>query len=92
MLLNRIKSIETMTMSEAFNQRDEPGKDYAIADLPSKAARERLVVLEYDDEDQISRLRVTGRGRLCGFRRNERFYTLWWDPNHEIYPSNKKHT
>jgi hypothetical protein len=91
-LLDRIRSIETMTVIEAFNYGEEPGKDYSIDDLPSRAARERLVELEYDDEDQISRLRVTGRGRLYGFRRDERFYALWWDPKHEIYPSPKKHT
>lgn len=91
-LLGRIRSIETMSVTEAFNNGDEPGKDYSIADLPSKAARERLVELKYDDEDQISRLRVTGRGRLYGFRRDERFYALWWDPEHAIYPTKKKHT
>jgi hypothetical protein len=91
-LFNRIRSIATMTVIEAFNYGDEPGKDYSIDDLPSRAARERLVELEYDDEDQISRLRVTGCGRLYGFRRDERFYALWWDPEHAIYPSRKKHT
>ncbi len=89
-LLARIRSIESMTVAEAFNNRDEPGKDYSIDDLPSKEARERLVELEYDDEDQISRLRVTGRGRLYGFRRDARFYALWWDPEHAIYPSPKE--
>ena len=91
-LLGRIRAIETMTESEAFNYGDEPGKDYAVADLPTKAAQDRLVELEYDDEDQISRLRVTGSGRLYGFRRAERFYALWWDPEHTIWPSRKKHT
>ena len=57
-LLGRIRSIETMSITEAFNHGDEPGKDYPIDDLPSKAARERLVELGYDDEDQISRLRA----------------------------------
>jgi hypothetical protein len=91
-LLARIRDIETMTITEAFNNRDEPGKDYPIAELPSREARERLVELEYDDEDRISRLRVTSRGRLYGFRRDAQFYALWWDPEHEIYPSTKKHT
>lgn len=50
-LLARIRSIETMTITEAFNNRDEPGKDYSIADLPSREAWERLVELEYDDEE-----------------------------------------
>lgn len=91
-LLGRIRNIETMTITEVFNSSDEPGKDYSIEDLPSNAARERLVELKYDDEDQISRLRVTGCGRLYGFRRDERFYALWWDPEHAIYPSKRKHT
>lgn len=91
-LLVRIRDIETMTIAEAFNNRDEPGKDYSLDDLPSKEARQRLVELEYDDEDHISRLRVTSRGRLYGFRRDARFYALWWDPEHKIYPSSKKHT
>jgi hypothetical protein len=44
------------------------------------------------DEDQISRLRVTGRGRFYGFRRAERFYALWWDPEDAIWQSKKKRT
>ena len=91
-LLQRIAAFETMTVSEAFNARDEPGKDYPVSDLPSKEARERLVELEYDDEDRISRLRITGKGRLYGFRREERFYALWWDPEHEIWQSKKRNT
>jgi len=91
-LLNRISSIETMKVTEAFNARDEPGKDYELDRLPNAAALARLVELEYDDEDQISRLRITGKGRLYGFRRGERFYALWWDPEHEIWPSTKRNT
>ncbi len=37
-LLGRIRSIETMTITEAFNYGDEPGKDYSIEDLPTAAA------------------------------------------------------
>jgi hypothetical protein len=50
-----------------------PVKTTQFADLPSNAAIERHGELGYDDEDQIGRLRVTGRGRLYGFRCNERF-------------------
>ncbi|MGH3565499.1 MAG: hypothetical protein ACRDRH_05605 [Pseudonocardia sp.] len=91
-LLDRIRSIETMKVTEAFNASDEPGKDYELSGLPNRAAQERLVKLEYDDEDAISRLRITGKGRLYGFRRAERFYALWWDPEHEIWPSAKRNT
>jgi hypothetical protein len=87
-LLQRIGSLETMTVHEAFSGGD-PGKDYELARVPNKAARERLIQLNYDDYDQISRLRISGVGRLYGFRKGDRFYALWWDPNHEIWPSNK---
>jgi hypothetical protein len=63
-----------------------------LCDHHSTATTRPTAHSEGDDEDQISRLRVTGRGRLYGFRRDERFYALWWDPEHAIYPSPKKHT
>jgi hypothetical protein len=44
-LLGRIKSIETVTVGEAFNQTEEPGKDYPIGSLSNKTAIERLVEL-----------------------------------------------
>ncbi|WP_189209036.1 hypothetical protein [Actinokineospora fastidiosa] len=88
-LLSRIQSFETMTVREAFNHGEEPGKDYAIEDLPSKAARKRLEELTFDDRDHISRLRIGNLGRLYGFREGARFYALWWDPEHEIWPTKK---
>lgn len=81
-----------MTVDEVFSQTNGLGKDYPIDKLPNRVAIDRLIELEYDDTDQISRLRVSGQGRLYGFRERERFYALWWDPQHEIYPSPKKHT
>jgi hypothetical protein len=88
-LLGRIQGFESMTVREAFNQGEEPGKDYAINDLPNKDARKRLVELTYDDRDEISRLRISGPGRLYGFREGTRFYALWWDPEHMIWPSKR---
>jgi len=91
-LLNRIAAIETMTVQQGFTYSDEPGKDYDLAALPNRDATERLEELEYDDETQISRMRVTGKGRLYGFRRDERFYALCWDSEHEIWPSKLRNT
>jgi len=66
--------------------------DYNIADLPNADARQGLEELEYDDRDKISRLRITGEQRLYGFREGARFYVLWWDPHHEIWPSKLRNT
>ena len=35
---------------------------------------------------------ITGKERIWAIRSGERVFLLWWDPNHEIYPSPKKHT
>lgn len=91
-LLARIRSIERMTVLEAFNNGEEPGKDYEVGRIPNTQALSRLRELEYDDETRISRLRISGPGRLYGFRRGDRFYALWWDPEHTIWPSVRRNT
>ncbi|EWC59421.1 hypothetical protein UO65_5282 [Actinokineospora spheciospongiae] len=91
-LLDRIRGFESMRVQEVFFKGDEPGKGYPLDRLPSRQARDRLGELQLDDRDEISRLRISGKGRLYGFRERERFYALWWDPEHEVWPSRKKHT
>lgn len=55
-------------------------------------ARKRIEHLNLDDVDELWRFRLTGLQRLWGIREGERFKILWWDPKHEICPSQKKHT
>jgi hypothetical protein len=88
-ILEAVPHLESMTPLAVFS--GYPGKDYAVAELPSREARDRLVELGRDDQD-ISCLRLSGPGRLFGFRRGHYFHVLWWDPDHSIYPSRKKHT
>ena len=91
-LIDRVKSLESMKRSVVFAPGSEEGKVYAVADLPSKVARDRLVELEYDDQTEIARLRISGERRLYGFiaEGSLDFWALWWDPEHEIWPSSKK--
>lgn len=84
-VLAAIKSWETMRTLDAFG--GHPGKDYALKDLPNKDAHRRLAELNLDDQESICRMRVDGPGRLYGFRQNDDFWALWWDPRHEIWPS-----
>jgi hypothetical protein len=88
-ILEAVSSFESMRPREVF--KGYPGKDYIVAELPMREARDRLVQLGRDDQD-ISCLRLSGTGRLFGFRRGQHFHVLWWDPDHSIYPSHKKHT
>lgn len=91
-LLDRLKSFETMQCTEIFSPGSEVGKVYPVAELPNPKAGRRLEVLELDDQTEIARLRITGERRLYGFLKDPDFWALWWDPEHEIWPSVKKHT
>lgn len=55
-------------------------------------ARKRLEEIEQDEIDLLYSLRLTGKKRMWGIKDNNIFWILWWDPNHEICPSLKKHT
>ena len=75
-----------MTVYSVFNSDGSIGKDYPLdAGLPNRSAQRRLVELELDDLDRISRLRIGQRQRLYGVREGAHFYVLWWDPQHEIW-------
>jgi hypothetical protein len=79
-----------MTVGEAF--RGRPGKDYAIEELPNPQARDRLEAIGLADQTRISRLRLGGTERLYGFLLGNVFHVVWWDPRHEIWPSELRHT
>ncbi|PYY38841.1 hypothetical protein [Curtobacterium sp. MCPF17_046] len=90
-LLEKMAYFESMTIGEIFKPGSEHGKSYDVEQLPA-SPRRRLVQIEKDDEDAVSRLRLSGRRRLYGFLREHVFHVLWWDPTHDVYPSKKKRT
>lgn len=80
---------EGMTLGELFNNSGRPGKTYRNPhEIPNVEARGRFLD-RYDDEDEIHRLRCDGEHRIYGFRRGNVFLVLWWDPNHEVWPSSR---
>ncbi len=93
-LLGRIKSFESMKCAHVFAPDSQMGKTYEVDQLPNADAKARLVDLEFDDQTEIARLRISGERRLYGFLPDggPDFYALWWDPAHEIWPSTLKHT
>ncbi|MFH8892980.1 hypothetical protein [Streptomyces sp. NPDC017949] len=40
----------------------------------------------------IHRLRFQGKQRLYGFFDGNTFHVVWWDPEHQVYPSTKRKT
>jgi hypothetical protein len=57
-----------------------------------KSAQERLIEIGQDDLDQLFSLRLSGKERIWGIRDRYALKILWWDPNHQVCPSYKKHT
>lgn len=53
-----------------------------------KEAQKRATELHLD-VDQLFSLRLTGKTRLYGILDNGVFFIIWYDANHEIYPTRR---
>lgn len=63
------------------------------ADSLSSKAKERLKWLILDDSiDDLFSFTVDGRRRIIGIKSGAVCNILWYDPNHDVSPSAKKHT
>lgn len=88
-VLQRLKSFESMTWAEI----DGPTGGHGVETRRiSRAARHRLTEIQQDDAEVLFSLRVTGRRRVWGILDEHVFKVLWWDPEHEVYPVEKRHT
>lgn len=88
-LLDRLAAFESMSWVEIKSS----GSHTVGAEGIIKQARDRLTDRKLDEwADHLTSLRITGKQRLWGFLRADVFHALWWDPEHEVYPSKKKHT
>ena len=55
-------------------------------------AQKRLQKIGQDDLGQLYSFHLTGQLRVWGIKDNNIFWLLWWDPQHSICPSPKRHT
>jgi hypothetical protein len=60
----------------------------AVSQL-SKAARETIEA-DWQNAEQILSIRLTNLKRVWGLMDNGVLYLLWWDPDHQVYPSTFK--
>jgi len=87
-IFEKLAHLETMSWAEIKNAKKQ---HHSVATKHlSKHAQQRLIQLEQDDIDELFSLRLSGTERVYGVRDQRVLKLLWWDPNHEIYPSNKK--
>jgi hypothetical protein len=91
-LISKLAQVETQTIKELFFGGEEPGKHYTVENIPTPLAHDRLAALRLGDMTRVSRLRFGGTERLYGFLHDNVFHVIWWDREHEVWPSKKKHT
>lgn len=93
-ILAKLKSFESMTWGEIERKVDKGGQRQNH-EMPKEKvcneAQDRLKKLNLDKFD-LYQLRFSGKERLWGIRTAEILNILWWDPNHTVYPTEKKHT
>jgi hypothetical protein len=60
----------------------------AISSVDTKAQKD-IAQLRLDEVfgEDLFRFRLTGEKRLWGFRAQRTFHVVWWDPNHQVYPT-----
>ena len=90
-VLEKLASFESMTWTDILVKGKFQNHPIPVADLCSEARR-RLADLNQDDIDELVSLRLAGKPRIWGIRDGHLLKLLWWDPNHQVYPSTKKHT
>lgn len=86
--------IETLASLETMTEGDLGAKGCHFIETPTlcKEARDRLAEIQLDDLDELYSIRITGRTRIFCVHREDVLSVLWYDPDHAVCPSNKKHT
>ena len=85
----KMRNFETATWDQIA------GKTHHMIPVSSiiTSAQKRLAELGHDDEVRLASFHINGKQRMWAIRRSvNQFYLLWWDPEHEICPSYKRHT
>ncbi len=91
MLHAKLGAYESQTLHEIWSLLDNGCKGYEVENLPNPAAK-RLLEMEKDDATLLHSLRLNGAYRVWGILRENVYYVLWLDPEHEVWPSHLKHT
>lgn len=89
-LKDKLSNFESMTWSEILAK--DGGSHQVKIDNLSKEAKDCLEKMGLDDVEQLVSLRLSGKERVWGILAEGILNLLWWDPEHQVCPSLKKHT
>lgn len=94
--LEKLIDYSSMTWAEVRKQTHDGGKSkhhFLSPQSLSPEAAERLKTKQLEEySDSIFSFALDNKLRLVGIRKNENFHVLWYDPEHKVCPSIKKHT
>lgn len=88
-IVEKLHSFDSMTWA------DIQGKQHhsLSASSLSKVAKQRLEEIQLDDEiENLFSFHLQGKPRIICIRHNDLALLLWYDPDHQVAPSTKKHT
>lgn len=95
-VIKKIIDYSNMTWAEIERQTHDDGKSkhhFLSLDTLSKEAITSFNKKELSDRsDSIFSFSFQNKLRIVGIRIDEYFHVVWYDPNHEVCPSHKKHT
>ena len=87
----KLGAFESRTLNEIFVAARKQNHGVPIAGLCSEA-RKRLEELRLLDFEQLYCLHLGSTERVWGFLTENVLNLLWWDADHRVCPSEKKHT
>lgn len=87
----KLRWFESMTLREIFIIGKHLNHSVTRDKLCPDAQR-RLADLRMDDIEELHTLHLTGTKRVWGILSENVISLLWWDPDHQVCPSLKKHT
>jgi hypothetical protein len=92
-ILEKLKNFESMTWGEIESgDQNDSSHEVLLKDCPNTNVRKRLEELKLDDIDSLFSLRLSGKERIYGILEGSVLKLLWFDPEHTIWPVEKKHT
>lgn len=87
-IVKKLHSFDSMEWSQI-----EGRQHHSISvDGLSKAAQKRLQQIKQDDIDEVFSFHLRGKPRIFCIRDRHIAKLLWYDPEHQVCPSEKKHT
>lgn len=87
----KLSEFEGRSWHEILIKNKKKNHPIAIKDLCSHAQK-RLQEIGQDDVDEVISLGLMGKERIIGIMDRNVLKILWWDPEHSVCPSSKKHT